>query len=119
MRDGTWLHEGSPIGRMELVRLFSTVLQREDDGFVLKTPVEVAEVLVDDSPFVVVEMKKDQAGVIQFRTNIDDWIVWDKNHPLNMKGGVPYLFIREGIEARINTSVYYELADMGVLDNAE
>lgn len=57
-RDGTWFYRGSPIGRKPLVRLFSTVLRRENDGsFWLVTPAERGRITVDDAPFVAVEME--------------------------------------------------------------
>ena len=62
-RDGTWFHQGSPIGRQEMVRLFSTILRREPDGgYVLVTPVEKLDIAVEDAPFVAVEMKAEGEG---------------------------------------------------------
>src|ERR1700748_3639420 len=62
-RDGTWFHMGSPIGRQEMVRLFSPILRREPDGgFVLVTPVEKLDIAVEDAPFVAVEMKAEGDG---------------------------------------------------------
>src|ERR671913_2428103 len=62
-RDGTWYHQGSPIKRAAMVRLFSTVLRREPDGrHVLVTPVEKLEIDVEDAPFVAVELKSDGEG---------------------------------------------------------
>ena len=75
-RDGTWFYHGSPIGRKRLVKLFASVLRREDDGhYYLVTPVEMGRVEVDDAPFVAVAMDVSGDGAGQrltFRTNIDD-----------------------------------------------
>src|SRR5579871_2631467 len=74
LRDGTWLYHGSPIARKPLVRLFSTVLRREGDGFWLVTPVERGRIVVDDAPFTAVELTIEGAGTDQrvtFRTNVD------------------------------------------------
>src|SRR5258706_5142906 len=62
LRDGTWLYHGSPITRKPLVRLFSTVLRREHDGYWLATPVERGRIVVDDAPFTAVEMTIPGAG---------------------------------------------------------
>src|ERR1700754_3126769 len=84
--DGTWLHEGSPIGRTALVRLFSTVLRREaDGGHVLVTPVEKLTIAVDDAPFLAVEMESEGEGParrLAFRTNVGDVVVVGPGHPL-------------------------------------
>lgn len=120
LRDGTWLHEGAPIRRLELVKLFSTILKREPDGgYVLKTPYEVAEVLVDDSPFVITSMDVKggkEAQKIGFQTNIDQEIVLSEENPLFFKEKVPYIEIKDGLTARIITSVYYDLVQYSVED---
>jgi uncharacterized protein len=124
-RDGSWLYKNSPIGRKELVCLFASVLRREADGsFWLETPVERGKIEVEDAPFVVVEMDWSGNGldqVLTFRTNVDEVVSAGLEHPLRLSHGLgigepkPYLRIRPGagshpIEARINRSVYYELA---------
>ncbi len=120
LRDGTWLHEGAPILRLELVKLFSTILQKEPEGgYVLRTPYEVAEVLVDDSPFVVTKMGVEGDGTdlkISFQTNIGQDIVLSCENPLFFKEKVPYIEIKQGITARIITSVYYDLVKYSVED---
>ena len=78
-RDGTWYHEGSPIGRPEMVRLFSTILRREPDGgFVLVTPAEKLDIEVEDAPFVAVELKSEGEGEgrrLAFRLNTGDLVI--------------------------------------------
>src|SRR3954463_5103927 len=78
-RDGTWFHQGSPIGRPAMVRLFSTILRREEDGrFVLVTPAEKLDIAVDDAPFVAVELKAEGEGEamsLAFRLNTGDLVV--------------------------------------------
>src|SRR5271163_735604 len=100
--DGTWFYMGTPIGRLALVRLFSTILKREDGKHFLVTPVEKVGIRVDDAPFLAVEMLKesDTRGlVLSFRTNVDDWVVCDSSHRLRFEraddGGLaPYLHVR-------------------------
>lgn len=124
--DGTWTYEGTPIRRMPLVRLFASVLRREGDRFWLVTPVERAEVVVDDAPFVAVELDASGAGreqQLRFRTNLDDWVEVGDAHPLRVRPPVhpdvgdaelvPYVVIRDGIEARLLRPVYYELVELG------
>lgn len=118
-RDGTWFHMGSPIGRQEMVRLFSTILRREPDGgYVLVTPVEKLDIAVEDAPFVAVEMKAEGDGrgaVLAFRLNTGELVAADADHKLRFvqagDGPRPYLHVRGGLEALVARSVYYEIAD--------
>src|SRR3954469_3759933 len=105
-RDGTWYHEGSPIGRPEMVRLFSTILRREPDGsHVLVTPVEKLGILVEDAPFVAVEVKSEGEGRARrlgFRLNTGDLIVAGPAHRLRFETGPhPYLEVRAGLDALV------------------
>jgi len=126
-RDGTWFHEGSPIGRPAMVRLFSTILRREPDGsFVLVTPVEKLTIEVEDSPFVAVELKSEGEGEgrsLAFRLNIGDLVVADAEHELRFEAGedgpLPYLHVRNGLAARVARPVYYELAELAIADGAD
>ena len=121
-RDGTWFHEGSPIGRPAMVRLFSTVLRREaDGGHVLVTPVEKLTIDVEDAAFVAIEMKSEGEGRdrrIAFRLNTGDLVAADAEHGLRIAAGtdgpLPYLHVRGGLEARIARAVYYELAAIAI-----
>lgn len=118
-RDGTWFHQGSPIGRPAMVRLFSTILRREPDGsHVLVTPVEKLDIAVEDAPFVAVEMKAEGSGRdarLAFRLNTGDLVTADAAHPLRFVAGNdgprPYLTVRDGLEALVSRSVYYDLAE--------
>jgi uncharacterized protein len=119
--DGTWFYMGTPIGRPALVRLFSTILKRENGKHFLVTPVEKVGIRVDDAPFLAVEMRKesDQQGkVLRFRTNVDDWVTCDGEHRLRFEaasdGGLtPYLHIRSELWAKVTRALYYDLVDMG------
>lgn len=118
-RDGTWFHQGSPIGRPAMVKLFSTILRREPDGsFVLVTPVEKLSIEVEDAPFVAVEVKSEGEGEgrrLAFRLNTGDLIVAGPDRPLRFDAGPdgphPYLRVRRGLEALLTRPVYYELAN--------
>ena len=121
-RDGTWFYRGSPIGRKPLVKLFSTVLRRENGEFWLVTPVERGRILVDDAPFVAVEVDAmDDGGErrLTFRTNVDDSVTADAAHPIRVDHDpetgqpTPYVTVRDGLEARILRSVYYHLVELG------
>lgn len=123
-RDGTWFHEGDPIRRIELVKLFATVLRRDEAGdFWLVTPVERGRIVVEDTPFIAVEMVASGDGdeqTLSFRTNLDEWVECGPEHPIrvvhNPENGepTPYIVIRNGLEARILRSVYYEMVDRAV-----
>src|SRR5246127_1629700 len=84
--DGTWFYQGSPIGRLGLVKLFASVLKREGDRYYLVTPVEKCGIVVEDAPFLAVELKPEktaQGQVLQFRTNVDDWVACGRDHALH------------------------------------
>jgi len=125
--DGTWYHEGSPISRPAMVRLFSTILRREADGsHVLVTPVEKLSIAVDDAPFVAVEMKSEGEGRdrrLAFRLNTDDLVVADRDHPLRIvqrdDGPHPYVTVRRGLDALIARPVYYELVNLALDEGSE
>ncbi len=115
--DGQWFHEGSPIGRQPLVRLFSTVLRKDDDGFHLVTPGEKLRITVDDAPFVAVGMDQPSPGVLRFVTNVGDMVEAGPDHPIRVSAGPdgeprPYVHVRGGLEALIVRPVFYELADL-------
>ena len=121
-RDGTWFYEGSPIGRKPLVKLFSTVLRREDDGFYLVTPVEKVPIEVEGEPFIAVSMTRDGGGPDQrltFTTNVDDEVTAGPEHPIGFRtepegGQAPYVDVRNGLRAQLSRAVYYELAELTV-----
>lgn len=122
-RDGTWFYLGTPIGRMPLVQLFSTVLRKDEDGKTyLVTPVERVCIRVEDAPFVAVEMNAAGEGagqVITFRTNVGDVVEAGPSNPLRFvdeeeTGGLkPYLLVRGRLEALVARSVMYELVNHG------
>ena len=117
-QDGTWWRDGLSFTRPGLVKLFSTVLRLDDDGqYWLQTPVERGRIDVDDVPFTAVELAED-AGVIQVRTNLDEWVTLDAEHPLRIAVDAatgeprPYITVRSNLEARLLRPVFYELANL-------
>jgi hypothetical protein len=121
-RDGTWFHQGTPIGRPAMVALFSTILRREPDGgYVLVTPGEKLDIAVEDAPFIAVEVKSEGAGRerrLAFRLNTGDLVVADAAHALRFEEHDgeprPYLHVRAGLEALVARPVFYELAEMAL-----
>jgi uncharacterized protein len=125
-KDGTWLYQNSPILRLPLVKLFASVLRREENGeYWLVTPAERGRILVEDAPFVAVEVtaegsRRDQRLI--FRTNIDEIVTADADHLLRCatdplsQAPRPYILIRDRLEARILRSVYYHLVAIGEED---
>jgi uncharacterized protein len=119
--DGTWFYMGTPIGRPALVRLFSTILKREDGKHFLVTPVEKVGIRVDDAPFLAVEMREEEhenGRVLRFRTNVDDWVACDAAHRLRFEraadGGLtPYLHVRAELWAKVTRALYYDLVELG------
>jgi hypothetical protein len=126
-RDGTWFHQGSPIGREAMVRLFSTILRRETDGgYVLVTPGEKLDIAVEDAPFVAVEVKSEGSGrarTLAFRLNTGDFVVAGPENALRFEskpdGPHPYLHVRGRMEALVARSVYYELANLAIDEGQE
>jgi len=120
-RDGRWIHEGAPIGREALVRLFSTVLRKDPDGFHLVTPVEKLRIVVEDAPFIAtrVDRAKNQDGgeALRFLTNVGDEVEAGPENAIRVEVGEdgeprPYLHVRRGLEALISRPVFYELVEM-------
>ena len=126
-RDGTWYHDGEPIRRSAMVRLFSTVLRREPDGrHVLVTPVEKLDIEVESTAFRAVEMQSEGEGLhrqIAFRLDCGDAVILDADHPLRIVetdcGPSPRLLVRHGLEAELSRSVYYELAELALAEAAD
>ncbi len=123
--DGTWYHEGRPIKRESLVRLFAGILRREGNEFFLVTPAEKLKIEVEDAPFIatLVESVEQPAGdVIIFTTNTGEQVPLDDNHPLRViespsdEQPRPYLMIREGLEALIKRSAFYDLLNLADIE---
>ncbi len=123
-RDGTWYYHGSPIERKQLVKLFGSILKRDDQGdFWLETPVEKCRIQVEDAPFQAVEMSVEGEKLNQrlsFRTNVDDIVIAGPENRIRVvidsETGEPspYLKVREGIEALITRAVFYDLVELAV-----
>ncbi len=121
--DGTWFYCGTPIGREAMVRLFASVLRKDEDGRTyLVTPVEKCGITVDDAPFLAVAMSLEGEGrdrVIGFRTNVGDAVIVDDDHPLHFdldpeNGGLkPRVLVRGRLEARLARPVLYDLVELG------
>ena len=120
-RDGTWFYCGTPIGRPALVRLFSTILRKDRDGYVLVTPVERVGITVEDAPFLAVEMSVARQGadqVLRFRTNVEDWVEADAGHPIRFEkgaaGGIkPYIHVRGDLWALVTRALVLDLVQLG------
>lgn len=120
--DGTWFYLGTPIGRAALVKLFASVLKREDGKHFLVTPVEKVGIEVDDAPFLAVELEVEKSGSGQaliFRTNVDDVVPCGAEHPLRFEpeagtGGIkPYLHVRRGLWAKVTRALFFDLVALG------
>jgi len=116
-RNGLWFHEGTPIGREALVRLFSTVLRKDPEGYVLVTPVEKLAIRVEDAPFIAVRV--DRVGeALRFITNVGDVVEAGPDNAIRVQMDPetgeprPYLHVRRGLEALIARPVFYEIAEM-------
>jgi hypothetical protein len=122
-RDGTWFHQGEPIRRPALVRLFSAILRKDEEGFMLVTPAEKLSIMVEDAPFLAVLMTAEGEGEKQrlaFTTNVGDIAIAGPDHALRFApdpcsgAPIPYLHVRRGLEAKLARSVYYDLVERAV-----
>lgn len=125
-RDGSWVHEGGVITRFALVKLFSSILKREEGKFYLVTPVEKVGITVEDAPFVAVDVEASGGGAAQqltFTTNIGDQVVAEAANPIRVEKDpetgepAPYVHIRAGLEALIDRKTFYRLMDLGVVED--
>jgi len=117
-RDGTWFYLGTPIGRPELVRLFSGIIRKDGADYFLVTPVEKVGITVDDAPFVAVDFTR-RADGIEFVTNVGDKVIAGPDHPIRVVRDPetgepsPYVLIRRNLEALIDRKSFYRLVDIG------
>ena len=120
-RDGTWFYNGSPIGRPALVQLFASVLRKDPERFVLVTPVERVGILVEDAPFLGVELQRQGEGdsqSLRLRTNVEDWVEISPQNPLKFlpgdSGGLkPYALVRGDLWALVKRALFYDLVAWG------
>lgn len=121
-RDGTWFYMGTPIGRPQLVRLFSTILRKDGDRYVLVTPVEKVGIQVDDAPFVAVDFDAEGTGadqILTFTTNVGDKTQAGPDHPIRVERDPdtgepsPYVHVRADLDALIDRKSFYRLVDIG------
>ncbi|TNJ41459.1 DUF1285 domain-containing protein [Phaeobacter sp. B1627] len=121
-RDGTWFYLGTPIGRFELVKLFSSILKKEDGKYFLVTPVEKVGITVDDAPFVAVDFDVTDTGaaqVLTFHTHVGDRVSAGPDHPIRVERDAatgepaPYVHVRADLEALIDRKSFYRLVELG------
>ena len=122
-RDGTWFYQGTPIGRIGMVKLFSSILKLEDGKYYLVTPVEKVGIRVEDAPFLAVDFSVEGQGegqAITFLTNVDDRVTAGPDHPLRVARDpdtgepAPYVMVRRGLEALVDRKSFYRLVELGV-----
>lgn len=116
-REGHWYHEGTRIKRQPLVDLFATILRKDGDTFYLVTPVEQMAIVVEEAPFLAIDLDIRGAGEskeLLFTTNVGDFVVAGEEHPVYMVNERPFIEIRNGLVARIQRSVFYRLVEEGV-----
>jgi uncharacterized protein len=119
--DGTWFYCGSPIGRTPLVQLFASIMRKERGRYVLVTPIEKVGIKVDDAPFLAVEMNVERETCepqLVFRTNVDDLVAVDSEHPLRFERGAseglkPYVRVRGDLWALVKRALFYDLVARG------
>lgn len=125
-RDGTWFYMGTPIGRFELVKLFSSILRKDDDNYFLVTPVEKVGITVDDAPFIATDFTvagQDGGQALSFQTHVGDQVAAGPDNPIRVvidpETGepAPYILVRANLEALIDRKTFYRLVDLGFNQN--
>jgi hypothetical protein len=120
--DGRWFYQKTPIGRPALVKLFASILKREGDKYFLVTPVEKVGLIVEEAPFLAVELKTEHGPsgqALSFRTNVDDWVRAGPGHALRFEqqvgtGGLkPFLHVRRDLWAKVTRALFYDLVELG------
>lgn len=121
--DGAWFHQDGEITRPAMIRAFSSLLRRDADGqYWLVTPQQKLSIMVDDVPFIAVELQSEGEGAersLAFRLNSDDLIFADADHAIKMRGGMLYVHVRGGMYAKLARPVYYELANLALSENPD
>lgn len=121
--DGKWFHQGGEVTRPAMIRAFSGLLRRDSDGqHWLVTPQQKLSIIVDDAPFIAVELQSEGEGqnrTLAFRLNSDDLVFADADHAIEMRDDLLYLHVRAGLWAKLARPVYYELANMALAENAQ
>lgn len=127
-RDGTWWYLGTPMGRKELVKLFSSIIRKDGDDYFLVTPVEKVGITVDDAPFVAIDFETTGEGrdqVMTFVTHVDDQAVAGPENPIRVVRDPetgepsPYVLIRANLEALIDRKSFYRLVEIGAHEDVE
>ena len=119
-RNGDWIHEGRQIQRESMIRLFSSVLKREGEAYFLVTPAEKWRIVVEDAPFHISEVDRQQRRqqqALAFKTNIGETIVAGPENPLWVEADSvtgepsPYLLVRSNLKGLLSRPVFYQLAE--------
>jgi hypothetical protein len=119
-RQGRWFHDGIVIRRAAMIKVFASVLRRENDDYFLVTPQDKLRIVVEDVPFVAVQMEalsKQNQQQILFITNVGDHVIGNADHPIWIANERPYVVVRDGLHALISRSVYYRLVDLATVTN--
>lgn len=116
--DGSWFYMGTPIGRKALVKLFASVLKKEDDKYFLVTPVEKVGIQVEDVPLLITQWEQKDEHLV-FVSNCEDKVIVSETHPVTLLKDkvtgdtLPYVNVRRNLWARLNRNVFYQLAEIG------
>ena len=114
--DGTWFHQGGEIRRGSLVKLFASILRREDDGhYYLVTPGEKWRIRVARHPLIVVAIDSEGEGkdrVLTATLNTRRQVTIEADHPLSLDEGIPVVALDHGLSALFNRNAWYQLVEL-------
>ena len=125
-KDGSWFYEGSKINRINLVKLFSSILKKEGEKYFLVTPMEKIGITVDAAPFVANSLDllgKARAQKLSFTTNVGETFSLNYDHPIRIEykpqtnEPIPYVVVKRNLEALIDRKSFYRLINLGSVEN--
>lgn len=126
LSDGRWFHDGGEIKRASMIRAFASLLRKDEDGFWLVTPYEKQSIIVDDAPFIAVELNTIGIGEtrqIMMRINTDEIITIGPNNLIILQsqpgGLIPYVHVRGGLMAKCARHTAYELYELAIAESAD
>ncbi len=113
---GVWYYFDQAFERLGLIRLFYTILHKTQNGFVLKTPVEIVPIRVEDAPFAVIGLNADEQGNISLLLNDETYLPLNSERILRQDfRNILYVNVFERdeyrFEARFTRNAYLELAN--------
>ena len=121
-QDGTWFYNGTPFKRMNMVKLFASVIKREGNDYFLVTPVEKIKITVEHYPFLITQWQwqDESKSSMVVSTNLDDTFVLGATHPLEIDHDENLIVtVRRNLQAIVHRNVYYQWVEEAQVNDDE